>query len=819
MAKNQESISTTESHGGTQNLSPLRFSFLFSLLSLFFSLGIRAKRMFLFPFPAFCSLLLACLILLFASFVGAGTYVVDSKADWEEWRYPKGVVHITDDGWVRVKYFRKDINASLNANEFGGGIRLVGSNSSRAADILDGDPTTWWGPSPQDPLDKWFIEVDLGRVVSATKLRLVFAEEAKPFEQFKVYISNGLPLFTEDVKERIVGYKLLAATTQPNKRYILEYELPYYATPEIIPYEQQAAGYDASREIVRYVRIVLTAKSERPGLAELEVYSLGDNVALGTLERGGSIEVQYDLFERTRIFDGDFVGTWGFIPLGEENWEELGAWLWWDLGALFWIDKVVVLVDKMNILGFDYKSKDPLVGYRFYLSDGSKSPGGGRGGPMGDLAWQLVGDVDNYQKRAWNFEHTFPSRPARYVFLRAAYGTGDIRSYPRRIYEIQLFGQGYAPGGTLRREMIDLGRSKNLTSVRWAGQTPPGTTIEIRTKTGDKLKEIKHYFDKQGNEVTEKKYKELPPFAKGEVVSEWLPDEKDWSGWSEPYSYSGEGFRSPSPRRYLSIEARLLSGDPEAAASLDWISVSYAPPVAKSVTGEIAPSDVPFGEEASFSYAIRSVFESGQRGFDRMLIKTPSEAQLDRVRTDGAWAAIDSVETSRDSLSIWLKEPTRASVVEVRFRCRVIENAAFFEAFVARSRAPDSWQRVDPAAPGATTVFLSSLPAEDDLIRHVTVVPQTITPNGDGVNDVVHFGFDVAKVSRPRSLLFAVYTLEGEKIKEVWEGSGWSGSYRLSWDGTDGSGKKVSPGIYIGRIEIDAQAGKRSVNKPVVVLY
>ena len=42
---------------------------------------------------------------------------------------------------------------------------------------MDGDEATFWEPNPADPLSDWVLEIDLGRLVSATKVILRFAEE------------------------------------------------------------------------------------------------------------------------------------------------------------------------------------------------------------------------------------------------------------------------------------------------------------------------------------------------------------------------------------------------------------------------------------------------------------------------------------------------------------------------------------------------------------------------------------------------------------------------------------------------------------------
>ncbi|OPX31561.1 MAG: hypothetical protein B1H40_03780, partial [Candidatus Latescibacteria bacterium 4484_181] len=55
--------------------------------------------------------------------------------------------------------------------ELRGGIKTAGSNLKDAPNILDGDVN-----DPKDDLQDWFIEVDLGRVVLADTIRLIFPD-------------------------------------------------------------------------------------------------------------------------------------------------------------------------------------------------------------------------------------------------------------------------------------------------------------------------------------------------------------------------------------------------------------------------------------------------------------------------------------------------------------------------------------------------------------------------------------------------------------------------------------------------------------------
>ncbi|MBI4531165.1 MAG: discoidin domain-containing protein, partial [Candidatus Latescibacteria bacterium] len=248
---------------------------------------------------------------------GEEIFTIDTEKQWEEWKFPRGVVTLTPDGRVQVGSVRKGINASLDARQFTyerdgtqftGGIRSVGSNTQDADKILDGDLKTFWAPEPDVDVKQWRIEVDLGRAVTVTTLRLVFAEGRNPFGNFKIFVSDGILKFP-GTASKDMDYELVFQTQKPNEDRILE----------IVFSEHDEAGRPLSGKVFQYIRVVPLDKVEDPGLAELEVHTLGDNIAIGTLERGGSIVAGAEVPPPTNLFDGKFWTDW-VIPLLGDNW-------------------------------------------------------------------------------------------------------------------------------------------------------------------------------------------------------------------------------------------------------------------------------------------------------------------------------------------------------------------------------------------------------------------------------------------------------------------------------------------------------------------
>ena len=62
---------------------------------------------------------------------------------------------------------------------------------------------------------------------------------------------------------------------------------------------------------------------------------------------------------------------------------------------------------------------------------------------------------------------------------------------------LQIYGAGFPAELRLTSPILDLGAAKALTSVEWDADIPPGTRLELRSRTGGEVVENVHYFDKK----------------------------------------------------------------------------------------------------------------------------------------------------------------------------------------------------------------------------------------------------------------------------------------------------------------------------------
>jgi len=739
--------------------------------------------------------------------------IIDRQSQWETWVYPEGTLQFGATGSVQARRIHKDINASLNAGDFAymghtgdaqGGIRSVGSNAADAHQILDGDPATSWAPDPDDPLETHWIELDLGRMVKAKQLRMVFAEGGPPFGEFRVFVSTG-DLRFPGTRLKSLLYELELQTVARNEEHIIEHEL----------HAEDALGRPLSGRLVQQVKVFFDKKVEGAGLAELEVISVGDNVAVGTIDRGGGATTGYVLYGGGvfRVFDGLYWSSWDHGNLGS-NWlygKEFvnGPWIKWDLGQQFWVDGMAL---NLHIGRTD--------GFRVYFSAGDESTIerhevwqiDGR-----NVEWELVADTDNTvnQPKLIDFEF-FYDQPfkARYVFWHQFHGGGGQTAGPR-MNEVMLFGEGYLPRVTMQSPVMDT-RGGYVTHIEWDGQIPPGTRVLARSRTGDDVEDVSTYYDRNGNVVTEAKYGTLPKSFKGEVITQRLPVEEAWSTWSPPYLSSGDLFVSPSPSDFVQLEVSLESSDPEQAAQLQWVALRQDDPVVRLIKGRIEPRIAQPGEPKRFTYFLQPTATFRDPGFDRILVLTPAKAEDVAVRVAGQEVDPKDVSAGNDSLVIELQRSTRRPV-EVEFATQLSEDNTVFGGAVASGTGV--WQRLTAEDPHMLTVRLPLFAEEPGLLHQLRVEPAVGTPNGDGINEEVVVRFVLMKLDTPRDVLVELYDLSGRRVRILHDDPGRSGMYELGWDGMDQDGKPVAPGLYLCRIAVKGDAQAESRTRVVGIAY
>ena len=460
------------------------------------------------------------------------------------------------------------------------------------------------------------------------------------------------------------------------------------------------------------------------------------------------------------------------------------------------------------------------MGHEIEVSDGTPiNVGTSAERFRGPFDYERVTLVDNQlTPRRWIFDHGFERRKTRYLFYHH-YNWGRTTGWGFKVWEVFLYAPGHPAEVELVSEMISLGGVRNLLNVSWEAELPPGTSVSVRTKTGDELGSKNIYFDVVGNEVTEARYLKLKSFQRGPTESiEFEGD--DWSAWSEPYEVSGEAFKSPSPRGFVRFKVILSTDDPEATPVLKSLVLSHQPALFRhAVEGEVRPRESQVGQWQDFTYAIRRPQSAaGDRGFTGLLIPVRAAARDISVHVAGQLSEESTAELVDDTLRVAFPQRILRDSVEVRFSARLVENPTLLQGFLTNSTQPDLRQGVKPAeevGPDALTVFLPDLAAGGAIIGNVSAGAGIVTPNGDGVNDELVLTFDLLKVRAAPQISF--YDLAGRLVRQLEGQPGAVQSYR--WDGTTDTGDLAPPGTYLCRIEVNTGVGGRAATRVVRVAY
>ena len=365
-----------------------------------------------------------------------------------------------------------------------------------------------------------------------------------------------------------------------------------------------------------------------------------------------------------------------------------------DLGAFFWVDRVQLFFQNKGFQG-------PITEYEIRTSDGSLTPGG-------TLAWtsQALGGRDGMDYHAKAFAPTV----ARYISIPYSGGMAGGQADTR---EIQFYGEGFQPRVSVTSPLIALDGARTLSSVEWEGETPPGTSIALRSRTGNQLVDVLRYFEQDGGEITEEQYDKLNKFQKKEIeiVTEQVAG-GDWSDWSEEYEYPGAPVTSPSPREYLMLQAWLRTDDPHQAASLQSIRLNFLDPLARQARGELEPALVSgLGAIDTLSLFVKADFLRNGPGMDQIRLYAPGVDlgfELLRMGRESQWEAGPAVELGPSDLelvpagpdSLWVRLDSAAGpevdLIEVRFTATLYRPGAILQAELGHSSAADRWQRVDP---------------------------------------------------------------------------------------------------------------------------
>lgn len=761
------------------------------------------------------------------------TLTFQGRDAWATWQMPFGLTEVGENGQLQLVKFRKDINAVADAHRFSyeskrrgrvtGGIWEATSNPADADHIIDGDLQTFWRPDPADAIEDWAIEIDLGRAVLAREIRLVFpdAEDVRPFRQFTVYGSPGTRI---SVQDDLVLLDPLFRTTQPNAAREIVIPLGFAARDTVL---QLDAGLDGDPEtknnyrVIQRIRIEVEEKSPGAALAEIEVRAIGDNLSIGTMQRGRFVN-GINSVDPQNLFDAD-MNTNNLIgsSYGSLGWKEGGVWFGVDLGAVFFVDEFFLYSFRPDegLVGFSINGTGP--GHTVLYSDGSRSLSSNLPVPDAFDYTELLTHIDPNADRLLYIRYMFKPRKMRYFFWHGIRDTGwGIVKWA----EFMLFSPGYPAEVVLHSDFVDLGqlagdgRPKVIKNLSWDAELAAGTRLQLRSRSGNALEPVYTFYNKIGEQVTEEKWKSSPKVLRGPVDTTLVVGE-DWGEWSNVYQFSGEAFLSESPRRFILLEMILSTEAPNVAPVVHSLAVEFEDALLQGAAGRIEPRQAVPNEDTRFTYTLWPQVTAGDSGFDllRFIVPGRIDAEGLELHIGPESVAPARVDQRGDSLLVALPRTVTADSIRVGFTTRVLHNATVFSLDLGLSERPGLWQSVVPAERRAQVVMLPELAARGQLIDALELASPAITPNGDGVNDALDMRFVVFKLAAATPTL-ALYDLAGRQVAAI-ESTPTATGHRFTWTGRDESGALVAPGMYLYRLDLGAESGRDTRTGVVSVVY
>lgn len=609
----------------------------------------------------------------------------------------------------------------------------------------------------------------------------------------------------------------------------------------------------------------------------------GENIASGTVDRGGSIQAPnvFSLGEGYGFAGGFSRSVLELILqelLSNEEGGELEAFerrapnafgilITLNLGGRFWVNRIRFYprntVQSSPATPFH---ENFLRAFELFTNDGVNLTG------EGNPVWQPL-FVERDNKDSVVVVDMDPPRIIQHIRLRS------ITSIDWEIDEFEVFGRGFLTTGRYISDIFDAEQPAAWTNLRWSEETVGDSlfsSLEIRTRTGTdpspflftrklRSKPNAEEIPFALNSLTEKmdlaEYQSLPQID--DAGREWEPgavkdDLVNWSPFSPTYPASaangpGVPMLSPSPRRYFQFQVVFKSNALGAARALKSLSFDFlTPPLADSLKGEIFPREVELSRTFSFICAVRAVLQTpGVRGFDTMEVPTPARVEsIDAIElrdkneqliakqaftdledtTAANGFQIVSVADDRFTVRFPLVQKNNTRV-QIRFKTEVLTYSTDFAASVRLASEPEAFQAVvpgnaaflgegdDPDFSG-TTVLSPVVLREGQLLDKVELAPNPFTPNGDGINDQLSVRYNLLSLSVPRRVNISVYDLSGRLVRVVHDGPERSGRYQdKTWDGRNDQDQLGAPGLYIVRIEVDGDARNAEQSRVVALVY
>ncbi len=451
------------------------------------------------------------------------------------------------------------------------------------------------------------------------------------------------------------------------------------------------------------------------------------------------------------------------------------------------------------------------------------------GAPRDEWTIDVVGSVSPNRQQVVDF--LFPTRTVEYVALTVA------AQEMWEVAELEVYGEGYVPRAFYQSQVLDLGAISTLGMLRWTGFKDDEGHVEIRSRSGSDPDPDRYwrftgrgdeqtFLDDEGQPLTRTAYQSLS-FGQGPIT----PDLDHWSDWSGGYSFAdslGTPMTSPGPQRFVQLQIAFATKDGQ-AGGLELVEfLTSHPPVSGPVVAEVWPVAVEPAEVTNFVYALRPELGRETSGFDQLVLET-----------SGRFVGVDSVRINQERQALVLAEPLQdqrlvvtlprlgpadnQKVVELFFRAQSFHFGTWFHGAVFDSDRPlEVGQRVEAGDAlfqlEGNQVWVG-IQLGGGLLQQVGVEAPVLTPNGDGINDVVAIEYTVLKLAQAGTVEVAVFDISGRRVQQLYLGRDRSGRYGRFWDGRGADGRVVGPGLYVYRVRVAADQGWEQRSGLILVAY
>ena len=302
---------------------------------------------------------------------------------------------------------------------------------------------------------------------------------------------------------------------------------------------------------------ILYYVKEVPRLAEVQVWTRGDNYAYQPESRAGDSFEHGGLGAPELATDGNYDTEWA-----ANTWSPVyvKGTAWYDLGAVFWVDNLSVVNKRIN-----QSNHGAFIGPGILVSDGTllkpvAMEDRGDFTQLEDgLQWHnIIGEekLTNRTSKVRIFQEDFPLRKIRFLQIRDLDITGSSSGQYgalATLAEFQLFGEGYPVSVWAYSPPIALTDSrgefvrKTLPRIRWDGDilvretdpltgesverfeplhSDPDVRLQVQTRTSDQTDSLFTYFEVVSVAGSEERT-EVTKDRHDQIAMEWAA----WEYW------------------------------------------------------------------------------------------------------------------------------------------------------------------------------------------------------------------------------------------------------------------------------------------------